>query len=138
MVTLFFFGPEVVAYVGARTFMWLYTCSGVAGNLAHCFTSRHPRAAALGASGGVNSVVVYSTILNPWRMIIMFAEFIPLPMPAVVWGGAFVGKDVAAMMGMSLPWPFNRERNVGHAAHVAGAACGALFWFLSRGRLGYR
>ena len=40
------------------------------------FRTRSPRC--LGASGAVNAAVAYGCLLNPWRMIIVFAEFLPL------------------------------------------------------------
>ena len=89
MVTLFFFGPEAIGALGAARFLMVYGGAGLAANGAQLatnayanmrrdpyFRTRSPRC--LGASGAVNSTVAYGCLLNPWRMIIVFAEFLPL------------------------------------------------------------
>ena len=141
MVTLFFFGPPVVAALGARTFMSLYLVSGVASSACHAASARNPRTPALGASGALNAVVAYSILAEPLRLIVVFAEFLPIPMPAILYGGIFIGRDVAALMDTELSLPFGLGRqfldsNVAHAAHVGGAVCGAGFYLLRRGRGG--
>jgi len=148
MMTLFFFGPEVVYAIGARAFLSLYLGAGglsgacqVGTDLATARNSSywHKKPSRyLGASGAVNAPVVWSVLLNPWRLIFVFAEFIPLPLPAILYGGAFVAKDVAALVNVRIPYLSDRFNgtNVAHGAHVAGAAYGALHYFLFRGRGG--
>ena len=89
MVTLFFFGPEAIGALGAARFLAVYGGAGLVANGAQLatnayanmrrdpyFRTRSPRC--LGASGAVNAAVAYGCLLNPWRMIIVFAEFLPL------------------------------------------------------------
>ena len=89
MVTLFFFAPEAIGALGAARFLAVYGGAGLVANGAQLatnayanmrrdpyFRTRSPRC--LGASGAVNSTVAYGCLLNPWRMIIVFAEFLPL------------------------------------------------------------
>mmetsp|Transcript_50164 Transcript_50164/g.85900 ORF Transcript_50164/g.85900 Transcript_50164/m.85900 type:complete len:256 (+) Transcript_50164:133-900(+) len=141
MMTLFFFGPSCVAAIGARTFMSLYMGSGIFANICHVVSTRDPRQPALGASGALNAVVAYSILMNPTMLIVVFAEFIPIPMPAILYGGVFIGRDVAALFDTELTLPFGLGRsftqgNVAHAAHVGGAVCGAAYFLASRGRGG--
>ena len=95
MVTLFFFGPNVVAALGARAFMSLYLGAGIASSAAH--VTMEPYRPALGASGSMNAVVAYGICLNPWSLIVVFAEFLPIPMPAALYGAIYIGNDVMAV-----------------------------------------
>ena len=61
-------------------------------------------------------------------MIIMFAEFIPLPMPAILFGGAFLAKDVGALLDIDIPYVSARTEGIANGAHVGGT--------LARGRVG--
>lgn len=141
MLTLFFFGPECVAYVGARQFLGLYFGSGILANgcqlavsSATTTNSYWMRERFLGASGAVNAVVAWSVLANPWRLIILFAEFIPLPMPAVVYGGVFLGKDLAPLMGIRIPYiAEGPSGSIAHVAHLIGAVCGAAHFLRFRG-----
>jgi len=146
MVTLFFFGPEVVYAVGARAFLGLYLGAGTLSNACEvagawwAHRNRNPYwgppkyASYVGASGAVNAAVVWSVLLNPFRLIFVFAEFLPLPLPAILYGGAFVAKDVAALFHVHVPFLSSPSSDVAHGAHVAGAAYGALHFLLFRRR----
>jgi len=131
MVTLFFFGPEAIGALGAARFLAVYGGAGLAANGAQLatnayanmrrdpyFRTRSPRC--LGASGAVNSTVAYGCLLNPWRMIIVFAEFLPLPLPALLYGGAFLAKDLGALFDVHIPYVSDRAQGIAHGAHVGG------------------
>ena len=131
MVTLFFFGPEAIGALGAARFLAVYGGAGLAANGAQLatnayanmrrdpyFRTRSPRC--LGASGAVNSTVAYGCLLNPWRMIIVFAEFLPLPLPALLYGGAFLAKDLGALFDVHIPYVSDRAHGIAHGAHVGG------------------
>ena len=171
MVTLFFFGPEVVGAIGARYFLSVYMGAGVTANVVqlasnalenskkHAYWKRYsPRS--LGASGAVNAAVAYSVLLNPMRMpsgvprgffpfeplrrrrapsvgmIIIFAEFIPLPMPAILYGGAFLAKDLGPLLDIHIPYISDRADGIAHGAHVGGTIvtppASHLFYFRFR------
>ena len=140
MVTLFFFGPSVIATMGARSFLSLYFTSGIVANITHCVTAHHRRQPALGASGALNAVVTYSILSEPFRLIIVFMEFLPLPLPAILYGAVYVGKDLAAFLGVDFPIPMmgggGGGPGVAHAAHLGGAMCGAGLFLMTRGRGG--
>ncbi|KAH8057502.1 RHOMBOID-like protein 12 [Aureococcus anophagefferens] len=113
MVTLFFFGPEVVGAIGARHFLALED------SRRHAYWKR-PSPRCLGASGAVNAAVAHSILLSPWRLIIIFAEFLPIPMPAILYGGAFLAKDLGPLLDVHIPYISDRAHGVAHGAHVGG------------------
>ncbi|KAJ8613572.1 hypothetical protein CTAYLR_006123 [Chrysophaeum taylorii] len=133
MMTLFFFGPEVIYAIGARQFLALYFGAGcVAGTsqlAVSAATTRDwywARERFLGASGAVNAAVAWSVLYSPWRLIIVFAEFLPLPLPAILYGAVYVGKDAASLLGIRIPYLAERPQSIAHGAHLAGAA--RLWW----------
>eukprot|EP00633_Aureoumbra_lagunensis_P001124 CAMPEP_0197289484 /NCGR_PEP_ID=MMETSP0890-20130614/6764_1 /TAXON_ID=44058 ORGANISM="Aureoumbra lagunensis, Strain CCMP1510" /NCGR_SAMPLE_ID=MMETSP0890 /ASSEMBLY_ACC=CAM_ASM_000533 /LENGTH=218 /DNA_ID=CAMNT_0042760943 /DNA_START=377 /DNA_END=1033 /DNA_ORIENTATION=- len=141
MITLFFFGPEVVYAIGARAFLGLYGGAGIVSSICQIANdmSRNARMSYfrvtqryLGASGAVNAAVAWSILANPWRLIIVFAEILPIPLPAILYGGFYIGKDVAALINVHLPYISDRGAGVAHGAHVAGAACGVAHFLLFR------
>ena len=142
MVTLFFFAPPVVEVIGGSAFLSLYLGSGIFASFCHIASSRHPRQPALGASGALNAVVAFSILHSPWQLIVAMAEFIPVPMPAILsafllpphasgvsrfnacaacrYGSLYIGRDVAALLDIDIPF-MSSSLNIGHAAHVGGA-----------------
>ncbi len=99
--------------------------------------AKSPYERALGASGALNGVLAFSIATNPFMLIFVFAEFLPIPMPAILYGAVFIGRDVAALFDRELSLPFGlgkqfTEGNVAHACHVGGAVCGGLFYLLRR------
>jgi membrane associated rhomboid family serine protease len=142
LMTIFFFGPTCLTAIGARAFLALYFGAGVFANGCHLYYYKNPRTKGLGASGALNAIVTWSILTNPFMLIFVFADFIPIPLPAILYGGLFIGKDVAALFHRELELPFGLGRslgmNIGHAAHVGGACCGALYFIATRGRGGGR
>jgi len=122
----------------------LYLAGGVAASAAHVAWTRaqwrrsHPHThaywgeprgpPALGASGAVNAIVLFDTLLFPWRIIYVNLIF---PMPALVLGGLVLCRDAYGA------WGGGQGRGgVAHAGHVGGAAVGAAAWAAFRLRLG--
>ena len=122
-LTLFFFGPEVIGALGARTFLQLYLGAGVFASGCQALSSRR-NTPALGASGALNAVVIWSVLSNPWALIIIPIEFLPIPMPACVFGLFYIGKDVYGMQ--------SGDTRIGHGAHLGGAAVGIAHFLLTR------
>ena len=135
MASLFFFGREVGRLFGGVRLLQLYLAGGVVASAAHVAWSRrewrqrHPTlhaawgaprgAPALGASGAVNAIVLFDTLLFPWRIILV--NFI-IPMPAILLGGAVLMRDAYGT------WDASGSGGIAHAAHVGGAAVGAAAW----------
>lgn len=127
MFTLYFCGPTVAAIVGTRSFVALYLCSGIFSSICHVSApyiipksfpsywkiSTNDRA--LGASGSVSSIVTFFCISNPSAIIHLWGI---LPVPAALLGIGFIGYD---FMGL-----YHGGNGIGNAAHLGGAAFGAL------------
>lgn len=127
MLTLYFFGGEALALLGAQRFLSLYTGSAVASGAAQAawplLSDRtSPYTPSLGASGAVSSVVMWSILTYPRRIILLY--FV-IPVPAALFGAGFILKDSLGLFGYG-------SSNVGNAAHIGGAICGALYFVLTR------
>lgn len=139
MLGLYFFGGEIVRWMGGRHLLALYATAGLAGSAAHLvywrlrdppsrtkpmwpFQSLHVGAPpALGASGAVNGVVLLSALMHPGRIIHL--NFL-LPVPAALLAGLFVLRDFSGL--------YHGDPGIGHAAHLGGAAAGAAWFALVR------
>lgn len=110
MLTLFFFAPIVIAYLGTFLFVVVYLVSLIAGSLlSFYFHKDENHYSAIGASGAVMGVL-YSAILFEPMMKINFI------IPAWMFGLGYLLYSVWAMKQ-------NRD-NVGHDAHIGGAIAG--------------
>lgn len=134
MLTLYFFGIEAAAYMGVKRFLQLYLGGGFISSLgvaiwptiAPYFNLRgNAFEKTLGASGAVNSIIMYSIILNPTATIYVYMI---LPLPAALLGVMFLAKDFMGLI--------DGTSSVSHTAHLAGAAYGALFYLITRGKGG--
>lgn len=138
MITLYFFGSSAVMHLGASRFLALYMTGGVVSNIAYCvwpylpqMRGNHTRRSygnnpkydsALGASGAVSSIVMWSICTYPRQTVLVYF----LPMPAALVGILFVGKDI-----YDLNQPGGRVANI---AHLGGAALGVAYYLLRRFR----
>lgn len=133
MITFYFFSPTALGVLGGGGFLRLYLGGGVFSSMTHILWPYYvPRqwpakyksniyTPALGASGAVNALVVYSIMLYPRQII--YVNLL-LPMPAALFGAVFVLKDVYEL--------HQGGGHVGNAAHLGGAAFGAAFFLLRR------
>jgi len=136
MITLYFFGREAIMVLGAKSFLKLYTFGGLASSACHLAWSTlgpltnvpgsfmiGPYQKSLGASGAVNAVILWSTLMFPTRTVLIY--FV-LPVPAALLGLMFVGKDLYGL--------YNGSSGIANAAHLGGAAYGTLFYLMARRR----
>ena len=132
LLGLWFFGSEVEAVYGRRSFLRLYFAAVVIGAivwLARLYllfpAEELTRVALLGASGGVTAIIILFCLKFPNRTIyLMFV----LPAPAWVLGLLVVAGDL--MLGAS------RSSGIAFDVHLTGAALAFLF-FRYGDRLGW-
>ena len=76
----------------------------------------NPRYAALGASGGVSSVVFAVIVFAPWQNLYLFAA---IPIPQII----------AGILYLAYSWHQDKRArdNIGHMAHFTGAVWGFAF-----------
>ncbi len=119
MITLYFFAPSLVDYIGAVKFLILYLAAIFGGNLLSLWMYRRDSIyTAIGASGGVCGVLFASIAMNPDRLLSYFF----IPMPGWVFGILYLGYSVYGMK--------KALGNIGHAAHLGGAVVGLLLAIL--------
>ena len=79
----------------------------------------NPNYATIGASGAIESVLFAFIVLFPFTPL--YLMFIPIGIPAVIFGGLFVVYSI---------WAGKREGRINHEAHLAGAIWGILYMLL--------
>ncbi len=115
MVTLYAFGGSLERALGPFQFLVLYFVSLLGGSLLSLLIHRnHAGYRSVGASGAIAGVIFGAIALNPDIEIGFF--FIPLPIPAWVFGLAFM---LISIYGIR-----SNKDNVGHDAHLGGALIG--------------
>lgn len=135
MYVLSGFGGAVEAVLGKKRFIIFYLIAGFFSSLCHAavsaFVLGRPDLPAVGASGAIAGILILFCLLYPKEKLLLFG-IIPLP---AIWGAlAFVGLDVWGLIsqaeGGGLP--------IGHGAHLGGAFCGLIGYFILRDSLRLR
>jgi len=117
MLTLYFFAPVVIAFMGMWTFILVYFVSLIAGSLLTLYFHKNDYwYRAIGASGAVTGILYTSILLYPDMMLSLYF-FIPIP--AYVFG---IGYLLYSIYGMKA-----KNDNIGHVAHFGGAIGGYVF-----------
>ena len=116
MMTLWFFAPVVINYMGDFSFLLIYFGSLIFGSLlTMAFHKNDYGYRAVGASGAVTGVLYSAIILQPDMMLGIF--FI-IPMPAYLFGILYLLYSIYGMRA--------KNDNIGHTAHFGGAVGGYL------------
>ena len=130
MLLLFICGRRLEQLYGPRRFVIFYLTAGVLAMLVQTavdyFLTKSGNSV-LGASGSVLAVVVLYTCIEPNRQILLLLLF-----PVKIWVlcAIYVGfQFLAALLGLVGSSP---DESVAHWAHVAGAACGAFYFYIGR------
>ncbi|KVV14966.1 rhomboid family intramembrane serine protease [Flavobacterium sp. TAB 87] len=120
MLTLWFFAPVVINYLGNFSFGLIYIASLIFGSLlTMMFHKNDYNYRAVGASGAVTGILYSAILLQPDMMLGIF--FI-IPMPAYLFG---IGYLLYSIYGMRA-----KNDNIGHTAHFGGAIGGYLITLL--------
>ena len=116
MITLWFFAPVVINFMGDFSFVLIYFGSLVFGSLlTMAFHKNDYGYRAVGASGAVTGVLYSAILLQPDMMLGIF--FI-IPMPAYLFGILYLLYSIYGMRA--------KNDNIGHTAHFGGAVGGYL------------
>jgi membrane associated rhomboid family serine protease len=117
MMALYFIGPWMEATLGPKRFLFLYLLAGLVAGVAHLFLTP---AAAVGASGAINGMMVAFALIHPRTKMMVFP--IPFEVPAIVLVGLYILYDLYS--GVT-----SRATGIAHFAHLGGAAVGAFLAF---------
>ncbi len=125
MLTLYFFAPVVIDYLGNFSFVIIYFGSLIFGGLLTVVFHKHDyNYRAIGASGAVTGVLYSAILLRPDMMLGIF--FI-IPMPAYLFGILYLLYSIYGMKA--------KNDNIGHTAHFGGAMGGYLITLISNPHL---
>jgi membrane associated rhomboid family serine protease len=125
MVTLWFFAPLVLAYLGNWTFVLVYMGSLIFGNLLTLlFNKNNYSYRAVGASGSVTGVLYSAILLQPDMML---GIFFVIPIPAYLFGILYLLYSIYGMK--------SQNDNIGHSAHFGGAVGGYVITLIEQPQL---
>ncbi len=119
MLVLFWFGREMEAFLGRRSFLGLYLVGAFVAGLAHSLAyvgATEPRPV-VGASGAVFAVLVLFACYFPNRHVLVFF-FLPMKIKYLV----------ALLIGANLMTALAGGSDVAVLAHLGGAAYGFIYY----------
>lgn len=116
MLTLYFFAPVVIIYMGIIPFLLVYFGSLVCGSLLTLYFHKDDYSyRAIGASGAITGVLYSAIMFVPNENLYLFFA---IPIPAYIFGIAYLLYSIYGMK--------SRTDNIGHTAHFGGAVGGYL------------
>jgi membrane associated rhomboid family serine protease len=116
MLTLWFFAPVVLNWLGTFSFVLVYFGSLIFGSLlTMIFHKNNYSYRAVGASGAVTGVLYSAILLQPDMML---GIFFVIPIPAYLFGILYLLYSIYGMRA--------KNDNIGHTAHFGGAVGGYL------------
>jgi len=123
MLFLLISGGECERAMGSSRFLAFYIVSGLGSGLFHVYMRSTSTIPAIGASGAIFGVLAAFAILFPFRMVISFVGFIPLPLPAIVFVLLSVWLETVYVLTGVNP-------HVAHEAHIGGFLTGFFLTLL--------
>ncbi len=120
MLSLYFFSSiPFINMIGIPVYLLIYFGSIIAGSLlGYAFHKKNLYYTAVGASGGVSGMIYASIALFPTEMEIGFIFLPGIGISAWVFGILYM---IYSVYGMK-----NQLGNIGHSAHIGGAAFGLI------------
>ncbi|MCD0465913.1 rhomboid family intramembrane serine protease [Flavobacterium sp. ENC] len=116
MLTLWFFAPVVLSWLGDFSFVLVYFGSLIFGSLLTMLFHKNDYSyRAVGASGAVTGVLYSAILLQPDMML---GIFFVIPIPAYLFGILYLLYSIYGMKA--------KNDNIGHTAHFGGAIGGYL------------
>lgn len=121
MLTLYFFSDIIIMVFGLWKYLAIYFLAIIGGGLLSLWMHRKESYySAIGASGGVVGILFAAIAIAPTMGIYMF--FIPIPIPGWIFGIAYLAYSIYGMQ--------SGHGNIGHDAHLGGAAIGLIMAIL--------
>ncbi len=134
MLALYVLGRGIESRLGKQRFVAFYLASCIAASLLHVLSGAandNWNRPMLGASGAVSAVAMLFALWNPHARFLLF--FV-IPMPAIAVVAVLVFMDVAGMLVQG----FGGFSDLGHGAHLGGAAFGFGWWYAAKRGFGIR
>lgn len=117
MLALYFFSDIIIHQFNNVTYLIIYFAAVLGGNLLTLWMFRRDSTyTAVGASGGVSGIIFAAIAVYP-QMSMMIMP-IPIPIPGWLFGIGYLAYSVYGMR--------SSLGNIGHAAHLGGAAIGLI------------
>lgn len=117
MLALYFFSDSIISHFGNTTYLIIYFSAVLGGNFLTMWMYRRDSTyTAVGASGGVSGIIFATIAIYP-EMTMMIMP-IPIPIPGWLFGIGYLAYSVYGMK--------RSLGNIGHAAHLGGAAIGLI------------
>lgn len=116
-------GDTVEREIGNARFLVLYLAFGVIAGLFHSYLTSVSSIPTIGASGAIFGVLAALAILFPFRWLLKLFDFIPVPMPALLFVFITILSETAYVASGTV-------ENVAHTAHVGGFLAGIFLTLL--------
>ncbi|UCE15259.1 MAG: rhomboid family intramembrane serine protease [Candidatus Bathyarchaeota archaeon] len=123
MLFLLISGGECERAMGNSRFLAFYMISGIGSGLFHAYLNSTSTIPTIGASGAIFGVLAAFAILFPFKLVISFIGFIPIPLPAIVFVLLSVWLETVYVFTGANP-------NVAHEAHIGGFLAGFFLTLL--------
>jgi membrane associated rhomboid family serine protease len=123
MIFLLIAGDSCERAMGHSRFLAFYLIVGVFSGLFYVYMNPVSNMTAIGASGAVFGVLAAFAILFPFRMVISFVGFIPIPLPAIIFVLLSVWLETYYVTTGMNP-------HIAHTAHIGGFLAGVFLTLL--------
>jgi len=123
MLVFFFVGDDCERSIGSSRFLAFYLTSGIFSGLFYAYLNSASYTPTIGASGAIFGILAAYAVLFPFRRVIAFFGFIPIPLPAILFVFLLVFLETTYAISGGLPY-------VAHTAHLGGFVSGVFLALL--------
>jgi len=123
MIFLLIAGDSCERAMGHLRFLAFYLIAGVFSGLFYVYMKGASDIPVIGASGAIFGVLAAFAILFPFRMVISFVGFLPIPLPAIIFVLLSVWLETVYVMTGGNP-------HIAHEAHIGGFLAGVFLTLL--------
>jgi membrane associated rhomboid family serine protease len=123
MLFLLIAGGGCERAMGHSRFLAFYLIAGVFSGLFYVYMNTASNMTAIGAAGAIFGILAAFAILFPFRWVISFVGFIPVPLPAIIFVLLSVWLETVYVMTGVNP-------HVAHTAHIGGFLAGVFLTLL--------